>query len=393
MTSTDAQHFYSELKPFSDFQQLPDDSIFQPVPSTWFVVIADVEGSTTEVTTGRYEVVNTAGAGAIAIVQSVFKKDLMAFVFGGDGATFLIPPHRIDEVKLALSNYKRFCLAQFGLKLRIGVVGVSEIIGSGQKIEAAKFSGAGGKCTVFLRGGGIMWADYTIKSSPRKYCLPERNDGIEMPLSSLSCRWKPLPSGKGKILTILAQPRLFDNTKVFESLLAQFQAILGGSLETSNPVQEDGLRYQGFWATLKLEFPFVASKFSGAFLKRFFEILLCQWAFRLKLPVPFEAESYVKQMSKHSDYRKYDDMLRLVLDCTPKEIDDIHSCLQSAFERGDIFFGTYESSHALMTCLLENLSEGGHIHLIDGSNGGYTMAAKKLNLQRYGGEVPRIAAG
>lgn len=34
-----------------------------------------------------------------------------------------------------------------------------------------------------------------------------------------------------------------------------------------------------------------------------------------------------------------------------------------------------------MTCYVNNLDEGGHLHFIDGAGGGYTLAAQQLKNQ------------
>ena len=46
--------------------------------------------------------------------------------------------------------------------------------------------------------------------------------------------------------------------------------------------------------------------------------------------------------------------------------------------KGDVVFGTWVSDAALMTCLLFDLNAGLHVHFIDGADGGYTRAARKL---------------
>jgi len=52
--------------------------------------------------------------------------------------------------------------------------------------------------------------------------------------------------------------------------------------------------------------------------------------------------------------------------------------LTTAHQRGDITFGTHRSDAALMTCLLFSLEESRHIHFIDGTEGGFTYAAKGM---------------
>jgi hypothetical protein len=54
--------------------------------------------------------------------------------------------------------------------------------------------------------------------------------------------------------------------------------------------------------------------------------------------------------------------------------------LEHLREQRKIVFGIHASAKALMTCLAFN-HENDHIHFLDGSNGGYTMAAKAMKRQ------------
>lgn len=44
-------------------------------------------------------------------------------------------------------------------------------------------------------------------------------------------------------------------------------------------------------------------------------------------------------------------------------------------------YGLHQSDSALMTCSLFSLEESEHIHFIDGSDGGYALAARQLKQQ------------
>ena len=52
------------------------------------------------------------------------------------------------------------------------------------------------------------------------------------------------------------------------------------------------------------------------------------------------------------------------------------------YEKNKIYYGMHVSQDALMTCLVNNLNDGGHIHFIDGNNGGYALAAKNMKVQQ-----------
>ena len=90
---------------------------------------------------------------------------------------------------------------------------------------------------------------------------------------------------------------------------------------------------------------------------------------------------YLPTMRTHADHRKFDDMLRMVLDCSKEQIADIKTYLDTEYQRGALFYGTHVSENALMTCYVTQIEPGQHIHFIDGGDGGYAMAAKQLKDQ------------
>jgi len=76
-----------------------------------------------------------------------------------------------------------------------------------------------------------------------------------------------------------------------------------------------------------------------------------------------------RQSSAPYDYRKYSDSLRMVIDCTQAQADDIVALLETEHRRGGIDFGTHRAGAALMTCFVRNTQEAGHVHFIDGAEG------------------------
>ena len=86
-------------------------------------------------------------------------------------------------------------------------------------------------------------------------------------------------------------------------------------------------------------------------------------------------------MRSHSDYRKFDDLLRMVIDCSLEELASIRGYLEEEFKKGEVFFGLHETDASLMTCFVDGLGQGQHIHFIDAENGGYTAAAVQLKSQ------------
>lgn len=369
----DSDQFYESLPAFSEFLGITDDQFYRPAPPDWFIIVADIQGSTRAIEQGRYRDVNTIGAAVITSVMNVLGGRAFPFVFGGDGATLLIAPRDLEAVSRTLSGLQQFSLQKFGFRLRIGIVPVREVLVEGNAVEVAKFQLAGDQSIAAFRGGGLSLAEKKIKAQPDKYILREAAALEE--LSGLSCRWQQIPSDKGVVISMLVMARGENKPATYRKVLES----IGGA----NPVATKRMTYKNFFSLLRTEMKFHRTLFSRTFLERIRAIFISILLFRLGVKTKqFDTENYLQSLPRHSDYRKFDDLLRMVLDCTPIEAVKIRNDLQRFFERGEIYYGLHESEASLMTCYVRTASqEGGHIHFIDGGNGGYAMAAKQLKDQ------------
>jgi hypothetical protein len=314
----------------------------------------------------------------LLLSQSLFDQEQIPFVFGGDGATFLVPSERLPEVKLALQKLMALAQVQFGFELRVGTIPVSEVHSASQKILVGKLLLNPLSAIACVKGGGLNWAEKQIKGRPEIYCVELSSDQIDVP-KELSCRWKPIRSKKGSVLSILIQPKTSDLSHLAK-LTSQIEEICGGRIENSNPVNTRGLSHKGFWKAILDEMKLHKS-FSARLVKRVLATAVAVLAFKFRIPMPFDSSGYKAQLQAHSDYRKFDDVLRMILDCSKVETNSIRKLLEESHKAGEIYYGIHESSHALMTCLVQSMHPGRHIHFIDGSDGGYAVAAKQLKSQ------------
>jgi hypothetical protein len=377
--STEA--FYSKLHSFSDFATLGDDRHYETLPADWFVVITDVRGSTKAIEEGRYQDVNTLGAASVAVLGQLWKDNAVPFVFGGDGASMLVPPSRLDVVKRELVRLRNLALANYNLELRVGVVPMSEIAAKGLKIEVAKFASGSAKPIAFIRGGGLSWADTVIKANSEKYGIVDLEAGVLGEVKDLSCRWQPLKSQKGKVVTLLARSTTNDIT-IYASILEKMALILGGDVQISSPVSQLNMKYKSMFSILQSEKRQYFPVLQKSFFQQVLVMLLCVWEFSYGYGLSlFDSATYRKKIPSHSDYRKFDDMLRLVLDCSSEQITRIQALLEELHRSGIIYYGLHISDYAIMTCLVGSISEGDHIHFIDGGDGGYSLAAMSLKQQ------------
>jgi hypothetical protein len=84
----------------------------------------------------------------------------------------------------------------------------------------------------------------------------------------------------------------------------------------------------------------------------------------------------LRQLVENSDFRKYDDGLRMTLDCTPELAETLERKLAAA--DGVAAYGLHRQQAAMMTCFTPSPLRSDHVHFIDGAQGGYASAAAAL---------------
>src|SRR5204862_1506345 len=96
--------FYARLPLFRNFTAVMDPRLFSPLPGDWVVGTADVVQSTKAIAENRYKAVNMAGAAVIVAVTNALDERDFPFVFGGDGASFAVPPEAAAAARQALAE-------------------------------------------------------------------------------------------------------------------------------------------------------------------------------------------------------------------------------------------------------------------------------------------------
>lgn len=374
-----SNHFYRDLKPFRDFSSLVEDECFAPAPPDWHVILTDIRGSTKAIQEGQYKTVNMLGAAAIACATNVLGGTNFPFVFGGDGATMLLPQKNLEPVLQELLKLKNTSEKDFKLELRVGVVAVSQIYDNGTDLLIGKYELSPGQCIAHFKGGGLTWAESLIKKkSPQARILVSHNNSSAPQLQGLSCRISPIPSTRGSILTLLVKPTNDKNgNQVIKVVLQNLRAILNYEFSEANPIQLSHLRWQWpystFWNEAKLNKSFLSTCLRG----------LVAWAllkFNIKIS-GFDPQKYKKEIVHNSDFKKFDETLRMVIDCSPDQATQIEVFLQSLLKQGDIYYGVHKATHSLLTCIVKSASDNEHIHFVDGAGGGYALAAVQMKSQ------------
>jgi len=376
-----SDQFYSDLK--VNRMPLPElftrTELFYEVPEDWQVIITDIRNSTAAVLGGLHETVNLVATGSIVTVLNiVFKANLtVPFFFGGDGATFIVPPSILNQCRGALSLYRQNTLENFELDLRTGTVPVAEIRAQGERLRISKFSSSGMFTIPVVLGNGLSYAEKLIKGEDYH---PGEVESVneELDLSGMQCRWDkiPPPENTYEIVTLLAiSAKGADQAKAFQKVMRQIDRIYG-TPEKRQPISLPKLKltttFNKFGAEQRISTGHVnLLRTAEMWLKAVFGYFY------------FKTEGgkkYLRSMIEMADTLVIDGKINTVISGTEAQRLQLQEALTGLETEGEIIYGLYVSRESVMSCYVRNM-EDDHIHFVDGSEGGYTKAAGLMKLK------------
>ena len=376
---TDAnEQFYSALP----LHKMPlhvllvKQKLFSIVPADWHVVITDITGSTNAVLQGRHEDVNLIATGSIvSVLNLAFGMDIIIpFFFGGDGATFIVPPVLIHKVMHALTLYKNNTLANFNLSLRAGTVPVADIYEHGHEIHIAKFSSSATFSIPIVLGNGLNYAEKIIKGADYMFAGLAAQETI-LDLSGMQCRWDkiPPPADKEEIVTLLIIAKeVSQQAVVFKKVLEAMEELYGAP-EIRQPISVGRLK-------LKTTFSKLGNEMRARLGKIRFLELLKTWIVTFYGYIYFSTKKgrdFLKSLVDMSDTLVIDGRINTVITGNAKQRVALQNLLNVMEANGEIIYGIHISGASIMSCYVRNLDDG-HIHFVDGAEGGYTQAARML---------------
>jgi len=383
-------NFYRDLPVLESFAEAIETSRHAPVPGDWWIVVADVIGSTKAIEAGAYKNVNTVGVACIAAVVNVDRTIEMPFVFGGDGATFTVPGSLLERVIPALREAQRLSRESFDLSLRVGLVQVSSLVGSGLSVRLAKIRLSPNVTQPTFSGDGWEEAERMVKDPLAEGVLRVREDEgpCDGSFEGFECRWQGVPSFQDHKLALLVAAVGGDtnvNLAVYREVSAKIAQIYG-DISNYHPLRAEHMQLsfnprqlahewrvrssrEGVWGRIKYFARMVLLNLAGALLfARKMDTRAVRWS------------HYKDEMVENSDFRKFDGMLRMVMDGSEAQSLALHDYLEGQHRKGRLVYGMHKSREALLTCIVFSYN-GNHVHFVDGSDGGYAMAARGLKAQ------------
>jgi len=373
-----ANDFYSAMPVFRGFANLMDPALYRPVPDGWLIGVADIVQSTKAIADNRYKAVNMAGAAVIASVTNALDNRDFPFAFGGDGASFAVSPLDADLAREALAATSTWVKEDLDLTLRVALVPIEAIRAQGLDVRVARYGASPHVSYAMFSGGGLAWAEAAMKRG--EFTVQAAPSGAHPDLTGLSCRFSEMPAERGLILSMLIVPGAAADSAAFRRLIEDVVTLVERSPGAGRPVPTSGPHMR--WPTPGADFEALAQRGGSLFMRRLGVhawTLFAYILFRLNISAGgFVPKVYMQQVVENSDFRKFDDGLRMVLDCKPELADALEQRLAAAAATGIARYGLHRQDAAMMTCFTLSAARPDHFHFVDGARGGYASAAVAL---------------
>lgn len=364
-------NFYQNIPHMDSIHQIADPDYYQPIPADWLIAITDVENSTPAIEKGRYKDVNGVAAASITALLNLVPDQDVPFVFGGDGATVLLPPTIHDEALRTLAACRAMAHQFFDLGLRVGLIPVQDVLVAGKVLRVGRLKMSDNFYQAIITGGGLSYAEDVLKHHIQQGPIVA---DFSADFSGFECRWQEIPSKHEENVTLIIKALDANPIPIYQAALEQIGKLYGNS-QSRHPIALDKLRVALNPAELRTE---ARARWGDTSLWRIFSL----WLYTLGgfLLVKYRHGIWEKQkeiVRDATDSEKFDDTLRMVISGSPNQRKMLAAYLDEQAQGRHLVYGLHVSDRALMTCLVFDRF-GRQVHFLDGANGGYALAAKAM---------------
>ncbi len=375
------ENFYRDIKAL----KLSVTDVLQPqyffnVPDDWYIIIADIQNSTEAVASGRHNDVNLVAAGSLIAALNIAKQNNIEipFFFSGDGGTLLAPEELVSSIMTGLLVHNENSIKNFGLYMHIGSVSIKNILSNGSTVKISKVEIGLGLHKAIIIGNGLKSAEQQIKHSIN----PENeNTKYDLDMTGLECRWdkvKP-PNVENEIVCYLIESTHQEKqVEVYRNVLRKMDEIYG-SLVIRSPLAPNRLKLLLNLQKAQKEMLIKYGRWKIDYLiSSFFKTLLGLFYFRNNLKLGnIQGRDYLLQLIANADTLTIDGRINTIISGQQNKRTQLLEYLAAKEAEGSLVYGYHISKESVMTCYIENM-DSNHIHFVDGSDGGYTEAAKLL---------------
>lgn len=371
--------FYDTLPRHVTFSDLTDPGQYAALPQDWVIGTSDIIGSTHAIAGGKYKVVNMIGAAVISAQINAAGGRAFPYVFSGDGAAFAHPAAHAAAARAALAAVQVWAHEEFDLGLRVGLFPVADIRAAGRNVSVARYQVSEGLDFAMFSGGGVRWAEAQMKAGA--VTVPPAPSGTQPDLTGLSCRWSHMAARNGTILSLLVQPCEGVPDTAFADLAQQVLDNVRHLERDGHPAPAEGpgTGWPPPGAILEAHASHGALTLAKRKRQILFETAIAWVLLKTGLRIGgFDPVHYRRTVAGNADFRKFDDGLKMTLDCDPDTVKKLTAILDAAKRAGLIRYGLHTQNEAMMTCIVPSIMHDSHVHFIDGAAGGYAQAAMSI---------------
>ncbi|PKD44815.1 DUF3095 family protein [Rhodohalobacter barkolensis] len=378
-------HFYKNLDCTGHFLNLAKPEFYTPLPDNWCIAVSDVRNSTREIKNGRFRDVNLNGASLIAAISNAIPETELPFSFGGDGSVIAFPGCYRKKAEEIIKRCRTHAKKHFNLDLAAGIVPISDLYEEGHPLMVAKFQTSEHVNQASFLGNGIIVAEEWVKQNSNEEEYSKADTNVD--LSGLECRWNPFPADELAISLIVdvIEPSFNSQFQIYQSVLSKIYQIFDDV--HSSPIKEKDMkltfRFKNMWSEAKMRSKSEWYNRIRYFIKLIFLQLTGKYFMKYDVSTnKTDWGDYKPDFVKNSDYRKFSQSLKMVITGSLQMKNELEKFLDSLYKQGLLVYGIHVTDSTVTTCYVKEY-QSNHIHFIDGTGGGYTMASidfkKRLN--------------
>lgn len=356
---------------------LDDESYFSEIPNTWHVVVVDIENSTQSVDAGKHHQINLTATGAIISVLNTIRKEKknieIPYFFGGDGATFIVPAALLNKITVVLENYSLHIKRNIDLTLRVGHTSIKNLSAENSTLKIVKHQLTEQLAIPIVLGNGLKKAEEIIKNTFVAIDYGNFKKDL-LNLEGMECRWKQInpTQTKNKVVCLLLDSiNETSQRELYRDILTEMDTIFG-TFKSRQPIASTNLKLNfslfKIWEEMTIS---LVDKNWIYLFKNWISTLLGKWFLNLTE----DGKQYLKQIGQLSHTFMLDGMINTIFTAEQDKIDLFIAYLNQLEKDKKIIFGIHVTHASIMSCyVLDRKTK--HAHFVDGTEGGYTSAAK-----------------
>ncbi|WP_036146870.1 DUF3095 family protein [Maribacter sp. Hel_I_7] len=377
--------FYKKLKLSKEslVDLLDNEEDFKNVPDSWYVIVVDIQNSTNAVKEGNHHQVNLTATGAIISVLNTIRKFQgnieIPYFFGGDGATFIVQFSLLDKIVQVLDNYRLHIKRKTNLVLRVGQIHVKELVEKNVQLKIAKHQLTEKLSIPIVLGNGLKVAEHIIKTSFKEKNTTSFDESL-LNLEGMECRWDEISPDKSqaKVVCLLLDATVeATQSDIYKQVLSQMEKDFG-SFENRQPIKNTKLRLDANPKKVleEMKISLVSNNwmyFLKSWLKTNFG--------KIYLNLTSSGKQYLKQIGQLSHTFMLDGMINTVFTAEQSKIDNFIAFLDNLEADNKLIYGIHVTHSSVMSCYVLDRRTT-HSHFVDGTEGGYTSAAKMFKIKK-----------